>query len=121
MKVIIKCGNDRFLSDRITKFFLENILPVLDAEIAIEYTTNNTVYVYKKNDQINIDKTVEIIVELTEEVRIMALEKKFSVETLKIKSGKFYDEVMAIRKIEEINPFFSREYYSCNYRRGTGE
>lgn len=121
MKVIIKCNDSRNHQGLIENFFLNNILPVLDLEIAIE-STNNGIRVYK-NDHSGkwfFDPTVEIIVELTEEARAKALDNNVSEEVLKEKSGKFFDEAMAIRKIEELNPPFSREYYSCNYRRGTG-
>lgn len=122
MKVIIKCGQKQFYENWITKFFLENILPELDSEMAIESTTVD-IGIHNKNKNkggcCGIDHTVEVIVELTEDARMAALDEDVSIEVLKEKSGKFFDEALAIRKIEQLKPPFSREYYSCNYRRGT--
>lgn len=122
MKVIIKCGGDYFLQQKIRSFFFENILPVLDWEIAIELT-NRSIYVFDKikgENRGDFDCTVEIIVELNKIAISMALNKEVSKDMLKKEAGDFFDEAIAIRKIEELNPFFSREYYSCDYRRGSG-
>lgn len=125
MKVIIKCGGDHFKPAEAKKFFLEEIYPILDFGIALEFSYES-IFVYEKMKMKRgtkrknyTDYTVEIIVELTEESRIMALDKNVSEIKLQQKSGKFFDEAMAIRKIEELNPFFSREYYSCNYAPGS--
>jgi len=125
MKVIIKCGDDRFKPAEAKKFFLEEIYPILDFGIAIEFSYES-IFVYgKQGDKRGkkkknyTDDTVEVIVELTEEARAMALDRSISEIKLQKKSGKFFDEAMAIRKIEELNPFFSREYYSCNYKEGS--
>jgi hypothetical protein len=121
MKVIIKCGDNRFKWAEAEKFFLDEIYPILDFGIAIEISYES-IFVYEKNGKEKknyTDDTAEVIVELTEEARGMALDKSISEKILRKKSGKFFDEAMAIRKIEELNPFFSREYYSCNYAPGS--
>lgn len=114
MKVILK-GGER--NAEIEKFFMENIFPILTFGIAIE-PSNSIITVYEKsNDGVKkyIDPTAEVVVELSEEARNLAKDGKASEEMLRKKSGDFFDEALAIRKIEELRPSFSVEYYSCRY------
>lgn len=114
MKVILKGGK---MNAKMERFFMDNILPILTFGIAIE-TSNRIITVYEKSDggfKKYIDPTAEVIVELTEEARNLAKDGKASEETLRKKSGDFFDEALAIRKIEELRPSFSIEYYSCRY------
>lgn len=115
MKVILK-GGERNVE--IEKFFMDNIFPVLTFGIAIEFS-RNTILVYEKNyngkNKQYFDPTAEVIVELTEQARNMAIDGNVSKEVLREKSGNFFDEALAIRKIEELKPSFSIEYYSCRY------
>ncbi len=121
MKAVIKCGDDHSLADKIERFFLANILPGLNFGIAIEKSKNSILVYTKENHQTNsyVDPTVEIIVELRTGAIDMALDKNASEEALQKISDNFFDEAKAIRKIEKINPFFSREYYSCRYAEGS--
>jgi len=114
MKVILK-GGER--NAEIEKFFMDHILPVLTFGIAIE-PSNSIITVYEKSDvgvKKYIDPTAEVIVELTEEVRNLAKDGSVDDDVLREKSGNFFDEALAIRKIEELKPSFSVEYYSCRY------
>lgn len=114
MKVTLK-GGER--NSEMEKFFMDNIFPVLTFGIAIEFS-RNIILVYEKNDGNNkqyFDPTAEVIVELTEEARNMSIDGNVSEEVLREKSGNFFDEALAIRKIEELKPSFSIEYYSCRY------
>ncbi len=116
MRVILKGGSKK-KNKEIEKFFLEIIFPNLTSGIAIE-PSNNVITVYEiKGSEVKkyVDPTAEVIVELTEEARNLAKNRHTSVEVLMQKSGDFYDEAMAIRMIEEIQPQFSVEYYSCRY------
>ncbi len=118
MKVILK-GGDR--NQEIEKFFMDKIFPILKFGIAIEYSTNQ-ILVYEKNNGKNkqyFDPTAEVIVELTEEARDMAIEGKLCETVLRVFSEEFFDEALAIRKIEELKPSFSVEYYSCRYTPAT--
>jgi hypothetical protein len=118
MKVIIK-GSER--NQEIEKFFMDKIFPILTFGIAIEFS-RNVILVYEKNNGTNkqyFDPTAEVIVELTEEARNMAIDGEVSEEVLREKSGKFFDEALAIKKIEELKPTFSIEYYSCRYTPAT--
>lgn len=114
MKVILK-GGER--NAEIEKFFMDYILPVLTFGIAIE-PSSSIITVYEKIDgglKKYIDPTAEVIVELTEEARSLAKDGNVSEDMLREKSGNFFDEALAIRKIEELKPSFSVEYYSCRY------
>ncbi len=122
MKVILKGGNK---NQEMQDFFLEHILPILNFGIAIE-RSDRVINVYEKvGDKIeqSIDPTVEVIVELTEEERNIARDRSILKESFDQKIGKdFLDEALAIRKIEELAPSFSVEYYTCRYtpRRAAG-
>ncbi len=114
MKVILKGGEKNC---EIEEFFRNNILPFLDFGIAIE-PSGSVITVYEKKDGSiveYVDPTAEVIVELLPEVISMIKDGKISEEVLREKSGNFFDEAMAIRKIEELKPNFSVEYYSCRY------
>ena len=116
MKVVLKGGSTE-KNDQIKKFFMENIFPILEFGIAIE-PSDSKITVYKKDGETvkkYIDPTVEVIVELTEKARNLARDGSVSDDELKQKSGEFFDESQAIRKIEELKPSFSVEYYSCRY------
>ena len=115
MKVILKGGEER--NQEIMEFFRDNILPILNFGIAIEWSENFIVVLEKKDGKVveYIDPTAEVIVELTEEARDLALNTDISEDVILEKSGIFFDEAMAIRKIEELKPSFSREYYTCRY------
>ena len=118
MKVIIK-GSER--NQEIEKFFMSNIFPILTFGIAFEFS-RSVILVYEKNGGKNkqyFDPTAEVIVELTEEARNMAIDGEVSEDVLREKSGNFFDEALAIRKIEELKPTFSIEYYSCRYTPAT--
>lgn len=116
MKVILK-GGDKWKNGEIGEFFYNNILPILDFGIAIELSDNIITVFEKKDGSIEnyTDPTAEVIVELLPEVIGMAKDGKVSEEVLREKSGDFFDEAMAIRKIEELKRDFSVEYYSCWY------
>ncbi len=123
MKIIIKCGDVRFLPEKVEKFFWENILPMLNSEIMIESTVN-PVYIYKKGDEnlkATVNHAVEIVSSLDAQVVTMILAKSFSDEEIKSASGNLWDEALAIKKIEELNPFFSREYHFYLYSEGKKE
>jgi hypothetical protein len=114
MKVILKGGVDNF---KIGEFFYNNILPILDFGIAIELS-DRVITVYEKKDGSVVeytDPTAEVIVELLPETISLAKEGKVSEEVLREKASEFFDEAMAIRKIEELKRDFSVEYYSCRY------
>ncbi len=117
MKVVLK-GASREDNERIKKFFMEKIFPILEFGIAIE-ESDRKIFVYEKKEGGSvheyIDPTAEVIVELTEEARNLAKDCKADSDELKQKSGKFYDEALAIREIEKLRPSFSVEYYSCRY------
>lgn len=115
MKVIVKGAG--LLDEEIEEFFMKNILPVLNFGIAIEHSSG-IISVHEKVDGeiiSSIDPTAEVVVELTEEARNLAKDMNAPVDVLREKSGDFFDEAMAIRKIEELKPVFSIEYYSCRY------
>ena len=116
MKAVLKGGSTE-KNDQIKKFFMENIFPILEFGIAIE-PSDSKITVYKKDGETvkeYIDPTVEVIVELTEKARNFARDSSVSDDELKQKSGEFFDEAQAIKKIEELQPDFSVEYYSCRY------
>ncbi len=116
MKVILK-GGSLEMNDKIEKFFMNEILPILDFGIAIE-SSDAVITVYEKREGAvdkYVDPTAEVIVELTEEARNLAKDGEVSDVVLKQRSGKFYDEAQAIKKIEALSPPFSVEYYSCRY------
>jgi hypothetical protein len=101
----------------IEKFFMDNILPILEFGIAIE-PSDRVITVHEKTDnglKTYVDPTAEVIVELTEETKNLAKDGGVSSEVLRQMSGQFFDEALAIRKIEELKPPFSVEYYSCRY------
>lgn len=115
MKVINKGGG--LLNKEIEDFFMKNIFPILKFGIAIE-PSKSVITVHEKNGEeviTSIDPTAEVIVELSEEARNLAMDLNTPVEVLQKKSGDFFDEALAIRKIEELDPIFSREYYTCRY------
>jgi len=117
MKVVLKGGSIE-KNNEIEKFFMEKIFPILEFGIAIE-ESDRKIFVYEKKEggcvHEYIDPTAEVIVELTEEARNLAKDGKADSDELKQKSGKFYDEALAIREIEKLRPPFSVEYYSCRY------
>lgn len=117
MKVILKGGSFE-RNDEIERFFMDNIFPMLEFGIAIE-SSNSIIIVHEKKKggvvEKYVDPTAEVIVELTEEVRNLAKDGETSDDILKQKAGEFYDEARAIKKIEELRPLFSVEYYSCRY------
>ncbi|MCK5474972.1 MAG: hypothetical protein KAI71_00130 [Candidatus Pacebacteria bacterium] len=96
---------------------MEKIFPILDFGIAFESSSNVIIIHEKKDGMVKkyIDSTAEVIVELTEEARNLAKDGKVSNEELKVKAGEFFDEALAIREIERLQPLFSVEYYSCQY------
>lgn len=98
-------------------FFLRHIMPILNEVIAIELSDSNII-IYNKADggaDPIVDPTAEVIVELSLETIRLAKNLKTKKRLLRRKSAKFFDEALAIRKIEELKPNFSVEYYSCNY------
>ena len=117
MKVILKGGSPQ-KNEEIEKFFMENIFPILEFGIAIE-PSGSKITVYEKEGSETVkryaDPTAEVIVELTEEARNLAKDGKVSDDELRRKSGEFFDEAKAIREIENLQPQFSVEYYSCRY------
>ena len=117
MKVILKGGSEE-KNGEIEKFFMSNIFPVLNFGIAIE-PSDRIITVHEKKEDGSVmdyvDPTAEVVVELTEEARNMAKNGVVSERVLKEKSGDFFDEALAIRRIEELKPNFSVEYYSCRY------
>ncbi|MCK5491324.1 MAG: hypothetical protein KAI67_05795 [Candidatus Pacebacteria bacterium] len=116
MKVVLKGGSEK-KNDDMQKFFMENIFPILEFGMAIE-PSDSKIIVYEKDGETvkkYIDSTAEVIVELTEEARNLARDGSVSDDELKQKSGEFFDEAQAIKKIEELQPDFSVEYYSCRY------
>lgn len=117
MKVILKGGS--FEKNReIEKFFMEYIFPILEFGIAIEDSTGK-IFVYEKKGagtvERYVDPTAEVVVELTQEAINLVKDGNADNEKLKRKSGKFYDEALAIIQIESLRPPFSVEYYSCRY------
>lgn len=116
MKIVLKGGSQEKNAE-IEEFFIDNILPILNFGIAIE-PSNSIITVYEKTNEglkKYIDPTAEVIVELSEGVRNLAKDGQVNEEVLRRKSGDFFDEALAIRKIEELKPSFSVEYYSCRY------
>jgi len=114
MKVVLKGANR---NKEIENFFMENIFPILDFGIAIE-PSGNIITVYKKNGnkvEEFIDPTAEVVVELSGEVINLIKDKNISDDLLREKAGNLFDEALAIKKIEELKPNFSIEYYSCRY------
>jgi hypothetical protein len=115
MKVILK-GSKK--NQKMEKFFLEQIVPILNSNIQIEWS-DSVITVYEKDDDGLIDSffepTVEVIVGLTEKARRMALDDMVSEEDLRKESGDFFDEARAIKKIEWMNPPFAVEYHSYSY------
>lgn len=114
MKVVLK-GVNR--NKEIENFFMENILPILEFGIAIE-PSDRVITVYKKNgDKIEeyIDPTAEVIVEISGELISLIKNGNISDELLREKAGDFFDEALAIKKIEELKRNFSVEYYFCRY------
>ena len=100
MKVVLKGANR---NKEIENFFMENIFPILDFGIAIE-PSGNIITVYKKNGnkvEEFIDPTAEVVVELSGEVINLIKDKNISDDLLREKAGNFFDEALAIKKIEE--------------------
>ncbi len=116
MKVIFKGGSPK-KNNEIEAFFVGEIFPILSFGIAIE-RSNAVIIVHEKKSngavETYIDPTAEVIVELTEKVRNLAKNGTCD-DTLKEVAGNFYDEALAIKRIEELKPSFSVEYYSCRY------
>lgn len=118
MKVILKGGSFK-KNEQMKKFFMEKIFPILDFGIAIELSDAViTVFEKKKNGTVDeyVDPTVEVIVELTEEARNMAMDPDVSIDELKKHTGKFHDEALAVRALQGMKLNFSIEYYSCRYQ-----
>lgn len=117
MKVILKGGSSE-KNEEIKKFFMQNIFPILDFGIAIEPSDAVIVVYEKKNGKTQryIDPTAEVIVELTEKARNMALNQEIKTADLERHTGKFHDEALAIRFIQATSLDFSIEFYSCNYK-----
>ncbi len=117
MKVVLKGGSVEG-NDKIEKFFMKEIFPILGFGIAIE-PSDSIITVYEKGEggviKKYVDSTAEVIVELSEEVISLIKGGKVSNDELKQKSGNFFDEARAIKKVEELRPPFSIEYYSCRY------
>jgi len=117
MKVILKGGSFE-KNEQMKDVFMEKIFPILDFGIAIEASNAVIIVFEKKNNgtvEEYVDPTVEVIVELTEEARNMAMDMEINVDELKKHTGKFHDEAMAIRALQGMNLDFSIEYYSCRY------
>ena len=117
MKVILK-GGSKEENEKIKKFFMKEIFPILDFGIAIE-PSDAVITVFEKcaNGMARkyIDPTAEVIVELTEKAKNMAMDPEVDVNELKMASENFYDEALAIRKLASSSLSFSIEYYSCRY------
>ena len=117
MKVVSK-GD--FMNDSICAFFHKNVLPILEYGIAFE-KSRSCITVYQKKEvgcDIYTDPTAEIFVELSHEVILLSKNLNTVLSYLKEQAGDFYDEALAIREIERLDPGFSREYYSCSYTFG---
>ena len=118
MKVTLKGGRPE-KNEAMRKFFMKKIFPILNFGIAIEPSANViTVFEKKKDGSVDeyVDPTVEVIVELTEEARNMAMDPDIDVEELKKHTGKFHDEALAIRALQSMKLDFLIEYYSCRYQ-----
>lgn len=117
MKVIEK-GGSKEKNKEIEEFFMKNIFPMLNFGIAFEPSSNViTVHEKLKDGTVKTyeDPTAEVIVELTEEAKNLALNLGVNVEDLKKKTGNFHDEALAIRALETMELPFSIEYYTCRY------
>jgi hypothetical protein len=122
MKVILKGGSPG-KNEEIKKFFMSKIFPILDFGIAIEPSgAVITVYEKKKDGTVDeyVDPTAEVIVELTEDARNMAMDPKIDADELKKYTGDFQDEALAIKVLQSLELDFSLEYYSCRYKPPTG-
>jgi len=119
MKVILKCG-EYAKNKKAEVWFMKNIFPILDFGIAFEYSSALIEIFEKGEDESNrkcyVDPTVEVIVELTEKARNMAMDPEVSEDELKKHTGQFHDEAMAIRFLQAAKLDFSIEYYSCRYK-----
>lgn len=121
MKVILKGGSEK-ANISIQDFFLKNILPILGSEIAIE-ETGRTIVVHRKRGEGRVpdqfdDPTAEVIVELSMEAILLALDPKTPREVLVAAAGDFLDEAEAIRWLVTHALPFSVEFYTCAYLRG---
>ena len=116
MKVILK-GGSKEKNEGIKQFFIEKIFPILTFGIAIEPSGRVITVFEKKGDQTleYIDPTAEVIVELTEEARNLAMDPEVGVEELSQVTGQFHDEALAVRALEIMQLPFSVEYYCCRY------
>lgn len=118
MKVILKGGSPE-KNEEIKTFFMSKIFPILDFGIAIEPSDAViTVFEKKKDGSVDeyVDPTAEVIVELTEEARNMAMDPKINADELKKYTGDFQDEALAIKVLQSMRLNFSIEYYSCRYK-----
>ncbi|MCD4762162.1 hypothetical protein K8R32_04365 [bacterium] len=118
MKVILKGGSTE-KNEEIKKFFMDKIFPILDFGIAIEPSDAViTVFEKKKDGTVDeyVDPTAEVIVELTEEAKNMAMNPKVDADKLKKYTGDFQDEALAIKILQSMRLNFSLEYYSCRYK-----
>lgn len=116
MKVILK-GGSKQKNREIERFFMDKVYPILKFGIAIE-PSDSVITVYEKDGgevRGYVDPTAEVIVELGTEAINLARDLKVPMTMLEFVSGNFFDEALAIRKIEESHRSFSAEYYSCSY------
>lgn len=117
MKVILKGGSHE-KNEEIKKFFMAKIFSVLNFGIAFEPSDAViTVYEKKKGGTVEeyVDPTAEVIVELTENAKNLALNLGVEIDELKKVTGNFHDEALAIRLLETLRLPFSIEYYVCRY------
>lgn len=115
MKVTLKGGSKK-KNIEIEKFFMDKIFSTLKFGIEIEHSDAVIVVCKKKKDgtiERFINPTAEVFVGLTEEARNLAKEEYAAPTFLKVLSEDFYDEALAIQKIESLHPSFSVKYYSC--------
>jgi len=118
MKIILKGGNPE-KNEEIKTFFMEKIFPILTFGIAFEPSDDViTVHEKQKDHTVKtyIDPTAEVIVELTEEAKNLAIDPDTATDILREKSGKFFDEALAIKELEKLKQPCSVEYYSCRYK-----
>lgn len=115
MKIILKGGSEE-KNKEMELFFMKNIFPILNFGIAIEKSDRKITVFEKKGSEVMeyIDPTAEVIVELPMEA-INIIKRGGTAFELAQVSGDFYDEALAIREVNFLQPNFSIEYYSCRY------
>ncbi len=121
MKVILKGGSEE-KNEEIRRFFMGKIYPILDFGIAFEPSvTVITVHEKQKDGTVKqyVDPTAEVIVELTEQARDMAMDPKMDADELKKFTGDFHDEALAIKVLQSMKLAFSVEYYCCRYKQSS--